>query len=123
VLGRWFLAELIFSAMKMETKCSSETPVDNGLHGIISQKMVLFITTGEKTSNPKVRFFSECHDSKVDTNNSTRFIVPYLIALVKKHTGDMWEQEAEGEGEEVTENWRQLHSEKLYNLYSTTIIK
>jgi hypothetical protein len=25
----------------------------NGLHGVISQKMILFITTAVKTSNPK----------------------------------------------------------------------
>jgi hypothetical protein len=28
----------------------------NGLHGVISQKMILFITTAVKTSNPKIDF-------------------------------------------------------------------
>jgi hypothetical protein len=35
----------------MEAICSSETSVDNGLHGVISQKIVLFITTSVKNSN------------------------------------------------------------------------
>jgi hypothetical protein len=30
----------------------------NGLHGVISQKMILFITTAVKTSNPTVSKFS-----------------------------------------------------------------
>jgi hypothetical protein len=29
----------------------------NGLHGFISQKMILFITTAAKTSNPTKRFY------------------------------------------------------------------
>jgi hypothetical protein len=37
----------------MEAICSSEMSVDfNGLHGVISQKMVLFITTAVRASNP-----------------------------------------------------------------------
>jgi hypothetical protein len=32
----------------------SETSVDNGLHGVISRKMVLFITTAVRTSNPTI---------------------------------------------------------------------
>jgi hypothetical protein len=36
----------------MDAICSSETSVDlNGLHGVISQKMTLFITTAVRTSN------------------------------------------------------------------------
>jgi hypothetical protein len=31
-----------FLTLKMEAICSSETSVDNGLHGVISQKMVLY---------------------------------------------------------------------------------
>jgi hypothetical protein len=42
-----------YSTPKMETICSSETSVDsNGLHGVISQKMVLSITTAVTTSDP-----------------------------------------------------------------------
>jgi hypothetical protein len=36
----------------MEAICSSEMSVDKGLHGIVSQKMALFITTAVRTSNP-----------------------------------------------------------------------
>jgi hypothetical protein len=42
-LACWFLAELIFSTLKMEAICSSETSVDNGLHDVISQNMTLFM--------------------------------------------------------------------------------
>jgi hypothetical protein len=41
-VASWFLAGLIFLTLKMEAVCSSETSVDNGLHGVISQKMALF---------------------------------------------------------------------------------
>jgi hypothetical protein len=51
--SRLFLAQLIFSTLKVEEICSSETSVDT-LHGVISQKMVLFITTAERTSNPSI---------------------------------------------------------------------
>jgi hypothetical protein len=51
-VASWFLAQLIFSTLKMEAICSSETSVDNGIHGVISQKMELFITTAVRTSNP-----------------------------------------------------------------------
>jgi hypothetical protein len=54
LLACWFLAELISPTMEMEAICSSETLVDNGLHGVISQKMVVFITTAVKTSNPTI---------------------------------------------------------------------
>jgi hypothetical protein len=42
------------STLKMEVTCSSETSVStfSGLHGIISQKIELFITTAVRTSNP-----------------------------------------------------------------------
>jgi hypothetical protein len=41
LLARWFLAELIFSTLKMEAICSSETWLKlDGLHGVISQKMI-----------------------------------------------------------------------------------
>jgi hypothetical protein len=49
----WFLAELISSALKMEAICSPKRLLTlNRLHGVISQKMILFITTTVKTSNP-----------------------------------------------------------------------
>jgi hypothetical protein len=35
----------------------------NGLHGVISQKMVLFITTAVRTSNPTTRFIIETFSS------------------------------------------------------------
>jgi hypothetical protein len=41
------------ATLNMEATCSSETSVDfHGLHGVISQKMELFITTAMKTSDP-----------------------------------------------------------------------
>jgi hypothetical protein len=43
LLSCWFLARLIFSSLKMKAICSPETSVDNGLHGFISQKTVLFM--------------------------------------------------------------------------------
>jgi hypothetical protein len=52
LLSLWFLAQLIFSTLKMEAICSSETLVDNGLLSVISQKMVLFVTIAVRTSNP-----------------------------------------------------------------------
>jgi hypothetical protein len=33
------------STLKMEVTCSTEASVDNGLHGIISQKMELFLSS------------------------------------------------------------------------------
>jgi hypothetical protein len=46
-------AELISSTLKMEELCSSETSLlHNGLHGVISQKKILFNTIAVKTSNP-----------------------------------------------------------------------
>jgi hypothetical protein len=52
LLSRWFLSKLIFSTLKMDAIWSSETSVDNGLHGVIYQKMVLFVITAMRTSNP-----------------------------------------------------------------------
>jgi hypothetical protein len=52
MLSRWFLSQLIFSTPKMDAICFSETSVDNVLHRVISQKMVLFITTAVRASNP-----------------------------------------------------------------------
>jgi hypothetical protein len=56
LLGTWF-AETISSTLKMEAISSSETSVEtqNGLHGVISQKMIILKTTAVKTSNPTVR--------------------------------------------------------------------
>jgi hypothetical protein len=45
-------ASVIFF-MPVQAVCSSETSVDfNGLHGVISQKLELFITAAVRTSNP-----------------------------------------------------------------------
>jgi hypothetical protein len=54
VAGCWLVGLLDFSStLKMEALCSSERPLLlNGLHGVISQKTILFITTAVKTSNP-----------------------------------------------------------------------
>jgi hypothetical protein len=41
--------------MKMEATCTPETSVDSGLHGVISQKIVLFINTTVGTSKPECR--------------------------------------------------------------------
>jgi hypothetical protein len=46
----WSLAENISSTLKMEALCSSETSVDDGLHGVISQKMILFDSHSAKCS-------------------------------------------------------------------------
>jgi hypothetical protein len=35
LLARWFVAEIIFSTLKMEAICSSETPVDTQCPGIL----------------------------------------------------------------------------------------
>jgi hypothetical protein len=49
------LAEMISSTLTMEAICSSETSVQlNRLHGVTSQKMILFITTAVKTSNSTI---------------------------------------------------------------------
>jgi hypothetical protein len=50
--SRW-QAELIFSTLKMEAICSPKRRLKlDGLNGVISQKMILFITTAVKTPNP-----------------------------------------------------------------------
>jgi hypothetical protein len=36
----------------MEATCFSETLTFNGIHGVMSQKIELFITTGVGTSDP-----------------------------------------------------------------------
>jgi hypothetical protein len=41
------------SQTKMEETCSSESQlIFNGLYGVISEKIILFITTAVRTSNP-----------------------------------------------------------------------
>jgi hypothetical protein len=45
-------------SLKMKATSSSETWVDfNGLHGVISQKIELFITTAVRTSDATIFFF------------------------------------------------------------------
>jgi hypothetical protein len=47
------LAEIISSTLKMEEICSSETSVaTQQTYGVTSQKMIFFITTAVKISNP-----------------------------------------------------------------------
>jgi hypothetical protein len=59
-----------FSTLKMKAICSSETFVDNELHGVIFQKMVLFITTAVKTSNSThLNIFSH----RVRTSHETHY--------------------------------------------------
>jgi hypothetical protein len=44
VLSRWFLAQIIFFGLKIEAIYSSKRRLTfNGLHGFISQKIMLFI--------------------------------------------------------------------------------
>jgi hypothetical protein len=55
----WFLAELILSTLKMEQYVPPKRRLTlNGLHGVISQKIVLFTTTTVRTSNPTNFFYS-----------------------------------------------------------------
>jgi hypothetical protein len=50
---RHLLAEIFSSTLKMEAICSPKRRLHlNRLHGVTSQKMILFITTAVKTSNP-----------------------------------------------------------------------
>jgi hypothetical protein len=47
--------------LKMEATCSSETYIDFYLlHGVISQKMELFIVNAERTSNPNLSDLKSC---------------------------------------------------------------
>jgi hypothetical protein len=48
-----FFLGLYFN-LKMEAIYFFESSVDSVLQGVISQKMVLFITTAVKTSNPTI---------------------------------------------------------------------
>jgi hypothetical protein len=52
LLACWFLSELISSTLKRRYVSPKRRLTLNGLHGVISQKMILFITTAVKTSNP-----------------------------------------------------------------------
>jgi hypothetical protein len=49
-------SRFLLSSLKIEAICSSETSVDNGIHGAIFQKMVLFITNAVRTSDPETHF-------------------------------------------------------------------
>jgi hypothetical protein len=56
LLSRWFLAELILSTLKMGRYVPPKRRLTlNGLHGVISQKIALFITTAVRTSNRLTR--------------------------------------------------------------------
>jgi hypothetical protein len=71
LLTCWFLDKLISSTLKMEAICSSERLLTlNGLHGVISQKMILFITTAVKTSDPAyLKFLHKSIHFQTDTEN------------------------------------------------------
>jgi hypothetical protein len=56
LLSRWFLARLIFRPWKWRRYISPKRRLTlSGLHGVISKKNVLFITTAVRTSNPTCR--------------------------------------------------------------------
>jgi hypothetical protein len=55
LLSRWAPARLIFRPWKWKRYVPSKRRLTlNGLHGVISQTMVLFITTAVRTSNLKI---------------------------------------------------------------------
>jgi hypothetical protein len=57
-----------YSNLKMEGICSCETSLTfNGLYGVISQKMVLFITAAVRTSNPTYLSFLGGTEEKCKT--------------------------------------------------------
>jgi hypothetical protein len=54
LLPRWFLPRFILLPWRWRRHVPLKRRVTcNGLHGVISQKIVLFITTTVRTSNPK----------------------------------------------------------------------
>jgi hypothetical protein len=58
LLSRWFLARLILRPWRWERYVPPKRLLTfNGLHGVISQKIVLFITTAVRTSNPTFSMF------------------------------------------------------------------
>jgi hypothetical protein len=53
LLSRWFLARHFFQIWRWRQYVPPKLRLTfNGLHGVISQKIVLFITTAVRTSNP-----------------------------------------------------------------------
>jgi hypothetical protein len=61
LLSRWFLAQLIFRPWRRRRYVPRKRRLTlNGLHCVISQKMVLFIATGVITSNLTERNFFIC---------------------------------------------------------------
>jgi hypothetical protein len=89
LLPCWFLAELVSSTLKMEVICSSERSVDDVLHGVISQKMILCIlpsgfyvleyplkivlTKGKKKETKKSLSTIACRPKQVNGLQITRY--------------------------------------------------
>jgi hypothetical protein len=57
LLSHWFLAGLFFDPEDESDVLPKRRLTFNGLHGVIFQKMVLFITTAVTTSNPTEDIF------------------------------------------------------------------
>jgi hypothetical protein len=61
LLSRWFLARLILRSWRWRRYVPQKRRLTfNGLHGVIAQKTVLFITTAVRTSNPTKIKLSLC---------------------------------------------------------------
>jgi hypothetical protein len=61
MLSRWFLAHLIFSPWRWRRYVPPKRRLTlNVLHGVLSQKMVLFITTAVRTSDLRIGALCIC---------------------------------------------------------------
>jgi hypothetical protein len=77
--------------LKTEAICSSETSVDSGLHGVIFKKMIFFITTAVRTSNPTIVFsFEECHLLGYDAVQSVELQEPASKQVASSHLLTCW---------------------------------
>jgi hypothetical protein len=62
----WFLAELIFLSWRWRRYVTPKRRLTlNGLHSVISQKIVLFTTTAVRTSNPSKLFKSTVKECQI----------------------------------------------------------
>jgi hypothetical protein len=76
----------------------------NGLHGVISQKMILFITTAVKTSNPKyvlvsstsIKCSCSIHDSSTGYHISSRQVSKVLNKTNETRRHDVLNAPADG---------------------------
>jgi hypothetical protein len=85
----------------------------DGLHGIISQKMILFITTATKTSNPKCvvtrlnKHFYEAGKVQHVTNRLGAYLILTRICTEKMHIHSIFALLARVE--RCTPNWDTLY--------------